>query len=78
MEGWGQAGSEGWHGLGRGEGGWENNASEYVMVGDGAGSRGRAIVGFKVDDLISIRQAIQNLIQEKFLSEVKREKVNHR
>jgi hypothetical protein len=36
------------------------------------------LVGFKVDDSISIRQAIQNPIQEKLLSEVKREKVNRR
>ena len=34
------------------------------------------LVGFKVKDLISIRQAIQNWIQEKLLSEVKHEKVN--
>ena len=34
------------------------------------------IVGFKVDNSMSIRQAIQNPIQEKLLSEVKREKVN--
>jgi hypothetical protein len=36
------------------------------------------LVGFKVDDSMSIRQAIQNPIQEKLLSEVKREKVNRR
>jgi hypothetical protein len=35
------------------------------------------IAGFKVDDLILIWQAIQNPIQEKLLSEVKHEKVNH-
>jgi hypothetical protein len=34
------------------------------------------IIGFKVDYSISIRQAIQNPIREKLLSEVKHEKVN--
>jgi len=41
-----------------------------------ANHRYTPIVGFKVDNSISIRQAIQNPIQEKLLSEVKREKVN--
>jgi hypothetical protein len=38
----------------------------------------RHLVGFKVVDSMSIRQAIQNPIQEKLLSEVKCEKVNCR
>jgi hypothetical protein len=35
-----------------------------------------ALVGFKVDDSMSIRQVIQNPIQERVLSDVKREKLN--
>jgi len=37
----------GWDGPGRGKGTWENNASQYVRVGDGAGSRGTAIENTK-------------------------------
>jgi hypothetical protein len=32
---------------GRGKRTWENNVSEYVRVGDGAGSRGTAIENTK-------------------------------
>jgi hypothetical protein len=35
-----------------------------------------AIVGFKVDDLMSIWQVIQDPIQERVLSDMKREKLN--
>ena len=37
----------GWDGPGRGKGALENNDSEYVRVGDGAGSRGTAIENTK-------------------------------
>jgi len=39
---------------------------------------GAVLVGFKVNNSILIQQAIQNLIQEKLLSEVKCEKVSRR
>jgi hypothetical protein len=45
--GGGLAGAGGWDGPGRGGGAWENNASEYVMVGDGTGGRGTAIESTK-------------------------------
>jgi hypothetical protein len=37
----------GWDGPDRGKGTWENNASEYIRVGDGAGSMGIAIESIK-------------------------------